>query len=285
MAERLLAHQLDGQGETVLLLNGGMMSIAAWDSLAGPIAEQFQVLRCDFFGQLKSPGEGHDALADHVADLLHLLDHLKIDRVHVLGVSFGAEAGLLLAATAPERVRSLIAVTATDYITDSFREGSGRMIDIIARILEGGDRAPFHDAMVEDIFSQDYVDAHGEELAARRAQMAFLPEPWFRGLDRLLRCTEKVDLRPHLARIQAPSLVVIASEDKVMLPERSRALATAIGAEVDEKAGSGHGLVIEHPEWLLRKCRHFLERHVSSDPPPPGNSSPSTVSQPPNSNP
>lgn len=258
----ILSHQLDGAGETVLLLNGGMMTWAAWGTIAARLAERYRVLRCDFRGQLTSPGDGHRDLAGHVDDLLRLLDHLGLGRVHVLGVSFGAEVGLLLAATAAERVRSIVAVTATDVVTDSFRAGSERMRALIADVLAGGDRGPFHDAMVADIFSDAYVEAHREELAARRAQMSFLPEAWFRGLDLLLECTEKVDLRPCLGRVAAPALVVIAGGDCVMPPERSRALAAAIGAEVEELPESGHALITEHPEWLTEKCLAFLERHA-----------------------
>jgi pimeloyl-ACP methyl ester carboxylesterase len=132
--------------------------------------------------------------------------------------------------------------------------------------LAGGDRGPIHDAIVEDIYSEAYVAAHKEELAARRGQLDLLPEVWLTGLDQLLRCTEKVDLRPHLGRIEAPALVVIAGGDTVMLPERSRALAAALGAEVEELEESGHGLILERPHWLYERCEAFLDRQAGRTP-------------------
>jgi pimeloyl-ACP methyl ester carboxylesterase len=52
---------------------------------------------------------GYRALSvpDHAKDGLALLDHLGIERAHVLGWSMGVQVGLELALTAPERVLSL----------------------------------------------------------------------------------------------------------------------------------------------------------------------------------
>lgn len=258
----LLTYRVDGEGEPLLLLNGGMMSIAAWDAIAGPLEKRYRVLRCDFRGQLLSPGEPHADMAGNVRDLVALLDHAGLDAVHVVGASFGAEAGLLLAATAPEQVRSLIAVTATDVATEAMRQSGAPMRRILRDILaEGGDRARFHDVLVEGVFSERWARGHARELKNRRAQIAQIPDPWFRSLLGLLDCFDGLDLRPHLGRIRCPTLVVIAGDDRVMPAERSRALAAAIaGAEVVERPEVGHALVAEEPRWLVETCLEFLGR-------------------------
>ncbi|MRR12138.1 alpha/beta hydrolase, partial [bacterium] len=46
----VLAHRVDGRGDPLLLLNGGMMSLSAWEELARPLAERYRVVRCDFRG-------------------------------------------------------------------------------------------------------------------------------------------------------------------------------------------------------------------------------------------
>ena len=94
----VLAHRLDGDGEPLLLLNGGMMSISSWDPFIEPFVERYRVVRCDFRGQLRSHEPPHRTLDGHVADVIALLDSLKIARTRVIGASFGAEVGLLLAA-------------------------------------------------------------------------------------------------------------------------------------------------------------------------------------------
>ena len=261
-ATSVLAHRFDGDGEPLLVLNGGMMTIAGWEAIAGPLKKRFRVLRCDFRGQLMSPGKPHLEMADNVRDLVALLDHAGIERAHVLGASFGAEAGLLLAATAPERVRSLIAVTATDYCTQAMRDAGDPLRRVIGEILDGGeDRGRFHDVLVEGVFSATWARDHAQELKNRRAQIAQIPHFWLESLRGVIACFERLDLRPHLGDIRCPTLLVIAGDDRVMPEERSRAVADAVqGAEVALYPGAGHALVAEQPRWLVDTCLEFLER-------------------------
>ena len=46
---------VQGEGETVVLLNGGMMSSFAWEPVAKGLAESYRVVRFDFRGQLMTP--------------------------------------------------------------------------------------------------------------------------------------------------------------------------------------------------------------------------------------
>ncbi len=264
MGNQVLTHRFGGEGEPLLVLNGGMMSIAGWEAIAGPLEKRFRVLRGDFRGQLLSPGVPHPEMADNVRDLVALLDHAGARRAHVLGASFGAEAGLLLAATAPERVRSLIAVTATDYCTGAMRGAGDPLRRIIGEILGGaGDRGRFHDVLVEGVFSAAWARDHARELMNRRAQIAQIPDPWFESLLGIIACFERLDLRRHLGSIRCPTLVVVAGADQVMPGERSRALAAAIdGAEIAEYPEAGHALVAEQPRWLVDTCLEFLTDEI-----------------------
>lgn len=256
-----LTHLVQGSGEPVLLLNGGLMTFASWEPVAARLRGHYQVILCDLRGQLRSPGRSHAALQGHVEDLERLLDELEISKVHLLGTSFGAEVGLLMAATRPERVRSLIAATATDRATEAMRREAAELRRLVAEIHEGGDRGVLHDRLVEGVYSAAYVESHREDLAARRRQIARLPDIWFEGLEGILACTEALDLRSCLSAIRCPTLVVIAAGDRVMPAERSRAMAAAIaGARVVEHATSGHALVAEDPEWLAERCLEFLGR-------------------------
>ena len=255
----LLAHRLDGHGETVMLLNGGMMSIASWDAIAAPLAARYGVLRCDFRGQLRSPGTAHSELTGHVADLVNLLDGLGIERVHAIGTSFGAEVGLLLAALHPDRVASLVAATATDVATPLLRDGRGALQQEYRNAAAGRSRERVLAETLAASYSPHYVAAHHRELTERAAQVAKLPDCWFAGAAALMASLENLDLRPYLARITCPVLVLAAGEDRVMPPEHARALASAIpAARLEMVEGSGHVLVVEQPERFLEICLEFL---------------------------
>jgi pimeloyl-ACP methyl ester carboxylesterase len=255
----VLAHRVDGEGPPLLLLNGGMMSMGGWDTIAVSLRASYRVLRCDFRGQLLSPGSPPFDFREHADDLVEVLDATGTERAHVVGTSFGAEAGIVLAARFPGRMASLALVTATDLFTPLMKEGGDVLRAACRDALCGGDRALVYDIMSESAFSPAWREANAGLLAARRNTVAFLPDAWFSGLDGLLASLEGLDLRPELARIACSTLVVSAELDLVMPLERSEALARSIfGAKTALVTGSGHALVVEKPEELLSLLERFL---------------------------
>lgn len=101
-----LAYEVQGEGEPVLFIHG-----AIWADFLRPLAEQpalggFQRIRYHRrgYGESGGPAGGFDLQA---ADIVALLNHLEVDRAHLVGHSEGAMIALVLAATHPDRVRSL----------------------------------------------------------------------------------------------------------------------------------------------------------------------------------
>jgi pimeloyl-ACP methyl ester carboxylesterase len=265
----VLAHLVDGGGEPLLLLNGGMMTMRAWDAAVARLATTHRVIRCDFRGQLMSLGLGEApaTLRDHAEDVTALLAALEIPRVHVVGASFGALAAVELAAAHPNLVQSLVLVTATDVVgTDNGLEGQA-LRSAIRAAAGGGDGRPVLDVMAPFTFSPEWLDANAQLFDARRAQFALLPAAWYAGLDRLLAAMENLDLRPSLARLTAPTLVVGAERDRIFPLDRSRALAGSIrGAELLVIAGAPHGWVGEDPGGFADRVLPFLCAHSMRNP-------------------
>lgn len=258
----MIAHRVTGNpdGPPLLFLNGGMMTIAAWEPIAAPLGETWKVIRCDFRGQLLSPGEPEPRLGAHVDGLIALLDGLRIERAHVAGASFGALVGLLLTAGHPERVASISAITATERILPDMWEGSARMRDAALAAADGGDGGVVFDLLIPQTYSPAYLEANAATLALYRRQIALMPPVWFRGIARILEALEGVDLRSVLPCIEVPALVVGAGEDRIFPPEHSWALGTAIpGAKLVMLPGAAHGVVVEEPARVAEVLRGFLE--------------------------
>jgi len=265
----MLTHKVEGPpaATAVLLLNGGMMSISAWDVVAAALSESRRVVRCDFRGQLLTPELPPPELGAHVADVVALLDHLGLARVDAVGTSFGGEVGLLLAARHPERVASLVAATVVDYPPAGMRAAGDRLVAACKHALTTGDGLPFFAAMDEIVYSPAFRARFAKELEARTAALAALPPTWFAGGIALLRAIDGADLRPELGRIACPTLVLIAGRDALMPEERSRAVAAAIpGARAVVLPDSGHALVVEERQRLIELVQEFLATEAVSGP-------------------
>lgn len=271
MSGAILAHRVDGEGSPLLLLNGGMMSLSAWEPIAQRFAERHRVIRCDFRGQLLSPGPPRASMEEHADDVATLLESLSVGPVDVVCASYGAYAGLLLAARHPERVGSVVAATVTDVTRPGdagLGEPGARLERAVRSAAKGGDRTEVYDAIVHLAYTPEWQAAHADEIAARRAQVGLLPDAWFTGLEGLLTALEKVDLRPVLPKIACPVLVVAAGRDAAMPLERTQAVADALPAgHLVVVPGSGHALVVEREDEFLLLVERFLAR-VHSAPGP-----------------
>ena len=255
----VLAHHVNGKGEPLVLLNGGMMSMTAWEPIAARLGRRRRVIRCDFRGQLMSPGPFRDTMEEHADDVASLLDTLGVARADVVAASFGAYVGLLLAARHPERVRSAVAATVTDVAREGLGERGRRFGEVVRAAARGGDRAAVYDGIVGIAYTPEWQAAHASELAARRALVPALPDEWFKGLEALLEALEKVDLRPVLPRIACPVLVMAAERDAAMPLERTEAVAAAIPrANLVVVPGSGHAVIVEREDEFVFLVEKFL---------------------------
>ncbi|HEV8580503.1 MAG TPA: alpha/beta fold hydrolase [Thermoanaerobaculia bacterium] len=261
MMASLLAHRVTGNpsGPPVLLLNGGMMTMAAWERIAAPLEDSYRVVRCDLRGQLLSPGEPEPRLEAHVADVIALLDFLQIDRIHAAGTSYGGLVALKFAALRPGRAASVVAITTGELITPAFWEATTRVRDAALAAAAGGDGGRVLDLIFPATYSSAYLEANAAVLAAHRRQTSLLPAIWFLGLARILSSLQGLDLTPGLPRIQCPALIIAGERDEMFPLPHARALAENIpGARLEIVPGGSHGLVIEQPERVVEILRGFL---------------------------
>ena len=104
-------HYLEsGSGIPVVLIHGGLGDYREWNSQIGRISNHYRMIA--YSRRYNYPNDNADILPDHSAivearDLAALLDALKLERVHIVGYSYGALTALFFATEHPERVRSL----------------------------------------------------------------------------------------------------------------------------------------------------------------------------------
>ena len=104
-------HYLEnGRGIPVVLIHGGLGDYREWNPQIGPISSHYRVIA--YSRRYNYPNNNAEIPPDHSAivearDLAALLDALKLERVHMVGYSYGALTALFFATEHPERVRSL----------------------------------------------------------------------------------------------------------------------------------------------------------------------------------
>lgn len=94
-------------GRPVLALHGVTGHSARWRVLAAALPE-IRLIAVDLRGHGRSPWTPPWGFEQHVADALEVLDELGLERVTVVGHSFGGAIAVHLARHAPERVERLI---------------------------------------------------------------------------------------------------------------------------------------------------------------------------------
>ena len=105
-----LYYEVAGSGHPLVLIQGSVLDNRMWDDQFEPFARQYRVVRYDVRGYGKSTPPTHETYLHH-DDLLGLMDHLGLDRAHVLGLSMGGGIAIDFALTYPERTGALIPVS------------------------------------------------------------------------------------------------------------------------------------------------------------------------------
>jgi pimeloyl-ACP methyl ester carboxylesterase len=105
-----LAYEVMGSGAPVLLIHGAHLADALRPLVAEPALQRYRRIRYHRrgLGGSTRPVEAEPtSVAEQAEGAVGLLDHLGVDRAHVVGHSFGGAIALELAARRPTRVASL----------------------------------------------------------------------------------------------------------------------------------------------------------------------------------
>ncbi|OWJ65806.1 alpha/beta fold hydrolase [Inquilinus limosus] len=113
-------YEVQGQGEPLLLLHGGLGSIDMFRPLLPALAAKRQVIAVDLQGHGRTPlGDRPIDLVAMGADMASVLRQIGIGKADVLGYSLGGGVAFQLAVQHPEMVRRLALVSA-GYAQDGF---------------------------------------------------------------------------------------------------------------------------------------------------------------------
>lgn len=206
------------------------------------------------------PFEPPYRLADLALDAVGLLDHLEVERAHVVGVSMGGMIAQHLAFAHPDRVRSLTSINSSPGMSPPAQPLSPRVE--IADPTPPADPEVFVDWFTDglrELSSRRYFDeAETRELARAVLERGVHPAG---NLRHLLAILDDGDRTDRLARITAPTLVLHGAEDPLVPPASGEATAAATpGARLRLLDDMAHDL----PLPLVPTIAAELLRHISA---------------------
>lgn len=243
-----LYYEADGEGAPVLLLHGGFCSLESFRSVSDALVPDHRV------HAFERPGHGRSADIDGeydyergVAETLEYLDAQNLQTVDVVGYSDGAIIGLMLALAHPERVRSLVAISANLDPSGFSHAPESAGIPMLSPLERSVD-ADHTDTETDS--ERDHYDRLSPDG----------PEHADVVLEKLFRLwTTEPHLRPEdLAGITARVLVMSGDHDSIR-PDHSVLIASSIpGAQLCIVPGASHGLIAERPALVSTVVRDFL---------------------------
>ena len=184
-------------------------------------------------------------LSDMAADAIGLLDHLGLDRAHVMGASMGGMIVQTMAIEHPERIASLTSVMSTTGAPDVGRPTPEAMEALLAE--PPTDRAAYIESSSRWAVwaSRRHHDAErARESAAASYDRAFYPEGGSRQMAAILASGDRTE---RLSGVTAPTLVIHGTDDTLIHPSGGEATAAAIpGARLLMVDDMGH----DHPPAL-----------------------------------
>lgn len=236
-------HVVDGPPDAppLLLLNSLGTTLRMWDRQVPALAARLRVIRFDTRGHGRSPvPPGPYTIDDLAADALALLDRLGVARAHVCGLSLGGMVGMWLARHAPDRVDRLV------LCCTAARFGPPRLwADRAHAVRSAGGTGTVADAVVSRWFTPTYLRRHPERVEPVRAMLAATSAEGYVACCHLL---ERLDLRPALAGIRAPTLVIAGAADPAAPPARGAEIAARIpGARLAVVECAAHLPTVERP--------------------------------------
>jgi pimeloyl-ACP methyl ester carboxylesterase len=230
-------YKVSGSGEPVVLITGLGGDISFWKGMASLLSDKFKVISFD------NRGTGHTECPDEPFDIgvlandaVMLMDHLSIQKAHVLGWSMGGNVAQDIALNYPERVASLTLVST--YMRRPSRS-SYMMNTMVESVRSGGDLQYLFTIMQALCLTQEAYKKMEEKGAYNPWKLSSTLEQFVRQMA----AVDGFDSRQWAKDIKVPTRVIHGKRDIMVPPHMGEELAAVIeGADFVPVEKAGHSI-------------------------------------------
>ena len=241
-----------GSGPAIVLIHSGGVDSREWLEIVPLLARSYRVVTFDGRGIGRSPAPQQPM--NLVADLLRLLDHLKLERVALAGHSIGGELAVNFALSHPERVERLIAIapSLTGYpYSKEFTDWMGSVNSLapdVGKMVEYSLKGPIYRTVMASEYRDFLIEMHTLYMTRVITEWRSFEVVW-----------PQPPALERLERIACPTLFVrgtVEWSDMEGVAKQFKRIPAVAFAKVE---GADHMLTLTHPEQLATHIRSFLK--------------------------
>ena len=256
-----LSYNVRGDGQPLILIAGFATAQNAWFPLLRAFIKHYRVVTFDnrgIGGSDKPTGPYTTKMM--AGDTIALMDHLGIDRAHILGGSMGGMIAQHIAIGHPQRVDKLILFSTSaggqplrDMLFD-LTEATTPNWNRSSSDLAGADLRKLTAAIASRSFNQPFNRLMVVPLARLMLRLGITKVPAGQ-----IEAMMTHDVLDRLNLIQAPTLILTGSKDRLMPPQSSEVLASRIaGAKLVIIDGGSHVVAGEMLDRFTKEVLGFL---------------------------
>lgn len=241
----------------VVLGHSFLFTKAMWMFQLSALRDLRRVVNVDLRGHGRSSPAPGPVTMDELADeLLALLDHLRIERAILAGLSIGGMTSMRVAARHPDRVAGLVLI---DTQARAERRSKRIAYDAMAAVGERAGNRVLVPLITPIFFGPHFRREDPSTVRSWQNVWREADEPSTRAV--LAALNGRADVTGELSSIRAPTLVLHGEDDTAVPPERGRDLAAHIpGAIFQSIPRAGHVAAIEASGEVTRRMVEFISR-------------------------
>lgn len=250
-----------GTGPGLVLVHGTGADRNQWLPLIEHLADRFTIVTPDYSGSGDTTDHGGPVtLADLADEVLAAADHAGLTEFHLAGHSLGSAVATQLAATHPDRVRSLALHAGWVHTTTRMATELRYWLTLLRLDAAHGSTLFCELLLLTALGPRFWRSVTPSQYALVLAEFAAGLAP---GTDRQTEVDLAVDLTDRLAAITAPTLVLASAHDQIIPPEQQQVLLAGIANARYAEIDAGHGAPAEDPAGFVAKLAGFLLDQVA----------------------
>ena len=247
-----LYYEDTGEGVPVVFVHEFAGDCRSWEPQVRHFSRRYRCITYNARGYPPSDVPENDEAYSQdiaVADLLGVMDHLKLERAHVVGFSMGGFASLIFGLRHPDRALSLV-VAGCGYGSEGDRSKFERDVDLISdRMLNDGMEkvAEFYARGPTRVQFQDKDPRGWQEFYQQlKASSSLGHANTMRGVQK--RRPAIPDLVEEMKRLQVPTLIITGDEDEPCLEPGLLMKRTISSSALVVMPNCGHTINLEDPD-------------------------------------